>query len=64
MRRLRSAATTTGAASALVAGLAVIPAAATTTTWTVTPGGAFTNPFARQNGLQRHRLRRPNPQRR
>ena len=52
MRKLLSAAITAGAASALVAGLAVVPAAATTTTWTVTPGGAFTNAFARQTRLQ------------
>jgi hypothetical protein len=51
MRKLLSAALTAGAASALVAGLAVVPAAATTTTWTVTPGGSFTNPIARPSVL-------------
>lgn len=51
MRKLLSAAITAVAASALAAELAVVPAAATTTTWTVTPGGAFTNPFARPTAL-------------
>jgi hypothetical protein len=51
MRRFLAAAIAAGAAAALAAGPAIVPAAATTTTWTVTPGGAFTNPFARQTRL-------------
>ena len=50
MRRFLSAAI--AAVAALVAGLATIPATAAATTWTVTPGGAFTNPIARHTRLQ------------
>ena len=48
MRRLLCAVITAGA---VAAGLAAGPAAAATTTWTVIPGGAFTNPIARQTRL-------------
>jgi hypothetical protein len=50
MRRFLSAIIAAGAAAALAAGPASALAAATTT-WTVTPGGAFTNPFPRQTRL-------------
>jgi hypothetical protein len=51
MRRFLSAAIA-AAAAALAAGLGTVPATAAATTWTVTPGGAFTNPFARQTRLE------------
>jgi hypothetical protein len=50
MRRFLS--TAIAAVAALAAGLATVPATAAATTWTVTPGGAFTNPFARQTSLE------------
>ncbi len=50
MRRFLYAAIV-GTAAVLAAGSATVPALAAATTWTVTPGGAFTNPFARQTRL-------------
>jgi hypothetical protein len=49
MRRFLFA--TLAAGAALMAGLATVPAGAAATTWTVTPGGTFTNPFPRQTRL-------------
>lgn len=49
MRRFLFA--TLAAGAALVAGLATVPAGAAAVTWTVSPGGAFTNPFPRQTRL-------------